>query len=176
MANRPICCIGKRKTEAEKKGRNWKSIIEIGLVPDDLADIFVMPPEKAKSKRSSINGARLITDSVSQSVVPNSPEPSTSNINVVGCSSGINSNWNNKGKSSTRSKSQRQRKTRKENTEKLNSDVIEVHLDDGICEISMLNSRLEWVGCDICERWFHYVCLPHNVQTEVDFTIVTSTE
>ena len=78
-------------------------------------------------------------------------------------------------------KAEKRRKTNtnasKKSVQDENDDeYIEVYLDDGICEVCMLNTRLEWVGCDLCTRWYHYECLPHSVQTEVDFSIVTGSD
>ena len=52
-------------------------------------------------------------------------------------------------------------------------DTIEIYLDDGIYEVCMMNTPLNWVGCDECTRWYHYERLPHSVQTHVDLSFVT---
>ena len=35
-------------------------------------------------------------------------------------------------------------------------DTFEIHLDYGICEVCMMNTPLNWVGCDQCTHWYHY--------------------
>ncbi|XP_060581287.1 uncharacterized protein LOC132737921 [Ruditapes philippinarum] len=53
------------------------------------------------------------------------------------------------------------------------------YVDDGIdCSICKLRDRGFWVGCDniICERWFHYECLPSSQQTLFDLSLVTKDE
>ena len=46
------------------------------------------------------------------------------------------------------------------------SDAEESELDDGICEEcggcyqdDDTDSRQSWMGCDTCDRWFHYGCI-----------------
>lgn len=171
---------GKQTLRSRDEIENPKSIADVGLVPKDLEDIFVMPPEKSKSKRSSIRGARVITDTSSKdSTAEDCQEPTTSTSNPVAddpIPSTSDNQSKRKRKNSKTNKDKSNKATKKSSTLQQNTNFIEVHLDDGICEICMLNSRLEWVGCDNCDRWYHYVCLPHDVQTVVDFTIVTSTE
>ncbi|XP_053380270.1 uncharacterized protein LOC128548809 [Mercenaria mercenaria] len=47
-----------------------------------------------------------------------------------------------------------------------------------ICVVCMMGDIEEynWVGCDKCDKWFHYQCLPSYVQTDVDLSLVISTE
>lgn len=135
----------------------------LALYQRDWQTFLYFPPEKSKSKRSSSKGARVITD--------NSQVPGTSSsksCNKKSTSSGSKSDKRKKPSTQTKRNSKKQKQT----TE--NNDTDEIYLDDGICDVCMLNSRLEWFGCDLCTRWYHYVCLPHSVQTEVDFSIVTS--
>ncbi|XP_060603989.1 uncharacterized protein LOC132756861 [Ruditapes philippinarum] len=53
------------------------------------------------------------------------------------------------------------------------------YVDDGIdCSICKLMDMGFLVGCDniICDRWFHYECLPSSQQTLVDLSLVTKDE
>lgn len=47
--------------------------------------------------------------------------------------------------------------------------------DKVLCQVCMVSTRpgFYWVGCDFCECWFHYECLPSIVQTDVDLSLVT---
>ncbi|XP_053392256.1 uncharacterized protein LOC128554944 [Mercenaria mercenaria] len=50
---------------------------------------------------------------------------------------------------------------------------VEEYPDDGICVVCMTNQRLEWIGCDRCDNWFHYACLNRENQVLVDLSVVT---
>jgi hypothetical protein len=47
--------------------------------------------------------------------------------------------------------------------------------DMALCVVCMMGSMEElfWVGCDTCDKWYHYECLPRHVQLDVDLSIIT---
>ncbi|XP_045186550.2 uncharacterized protein LOC123544542 [Mercenaria mercenaria] len=47
--------------------------------------------------------------------------------------------------------------------------------DTALCIVCMIGSRegYYWIGCDTCDKWYHYECLPNYVQVDVDLSLVT---
>ncbi|KAL4240345.1 hypothetical protein ACF0H5_001135 [Mactra antiquata] len=48
--------------------------------------------------------------------------------------------------------------------------------DDEVCVVCMTNRDLYWVGCDRCDAWYHYECLPSGEQTDVDLSLVCKSD
>lgn len=60
--------------------------------------------------------------------------------------------------------------------QRVDDNGIATDNDNVLCQVCMIGNRegFFWVGCDDCDRWFHYECLPGHVQVDVDLSLVTS--
>ncbi|MES9879439.1 MAG: helix-turn-helix domain-containing protein [Sedimenticola sp.] len=72
------------------------------------------------------------------------------------------------------------KKTRPDVTQERTSDPQQPQAqnpsDDVLCVICMTaREDLFWVGCDGCDAWIHYECLPSCEQTDVDVSLVCHT-
>jgi len=133
---------------------NTNILVKIGLVPEELATVFLDPPEIQKPKGNhTLKEARVVKSK-------DSHEGNT-----------------HKGKGKRKGKSV---------TPAVVGDIDQIPscaspssvvLDDteALCVVCMTNRSLTWVGCDACDAWFHYECIPHSEQVDVDFSLVTGT-
>lgn len=69
---------GKQALRSRQEIENPGTLVDIGIIPEALIDIFPAIPEKSKTKRSTCKGARLITAD-KQTDQEESLQPSTSN-------------------------------------------------------------------------------------------------
>ena len=131
------------------------TLVKLGIISEDLSSILVEPPlpkqQKTGSKRKSYASAR--------SIVTSKPVK-TKKILKDGIKIDRYTLKNDK----------------QQTTE---TEVLRTELDNrDVCIVCMVGDRPEytWVGCDRCDKWYHYECLPSNVQTDIDLSLVTSTE
>lgn len=138
----------KLRQESDGDANTRQQLVDMGIVPADLVDVFIPPPTSAcKSSRKSCTSARVITqdprpstsrvDTPMPAIIENAANPPASPLNVIA------------------------------------PDVMDEHPDDGICVVCMTNARFEWIGCDRCSNWFHYQCLSYHHQVLVDLSVVT---
>jgi hypothetical protein len=131
------------------------ALVKLGIISEDLSSILVEPPlpnkQKSASKRKTYKNARLLLHS----------EPE-------------------KKKKKTYIKNDELSLMNNDDTHLLpasdenQQDQLE---NEEVCVVCMVGDRPEysWVGCDKCDKWYHYECLPSYVQTDVDLSLVTST-
>ncbi|XP_045167512.2 uncharacterized protein LOC123530804 [Mercenaria mercenaria] len=122
-------------------------LVRVGMVPESLAEIFVEPPPIKQSKRKTYHEARVI-----ESVPPLKKQ----------CISEF------AGKKSSSSKPSHVIDSMRESSEE--------HFTDAICEVCLTSRPLFWVGCDECDAWLHYECLPNNEKIDVDLSILTKSK
>ena len=159
---------GKQRLRIRKEIEEPASLVDVGIVPKVLVDIFPSAPEKSTTtKRSTSKGARLITADTEQ--------PSTSTVNKPDASKQTSKRAKPQKENASKKRKHTKRKTSHKSDLNLQNDddTIEIYLDDGIFEVCMMNTPQNWVGCDECTRLYHYECLPHSVQTDVDLSFVT---
>ena len=183
-ANNPIKSQPVQSTSPEKPsednlcshcGADKENIlVKLGLIPASLQDILVDPPKPKENsrKRKKIEGARVITNTkiiiegsciTSRKVIKEGSEKSEKTKNNF-----------------TESKKRVGGKKKEKMGQKKSDFSIVVESDeeacytDSLCEVCMLGYRkgYTWTGCDYCNRWFHYECLPSDQQTLVDLSLV----
>jgi hypothetical protein len=140
--------------DAPVSGHVPNMLVKIGMVPESLAKVFLEPPalEPSKKRRTTYDKARVV-------------------------------------ESKHTKKSEGHLKKVKSAESQLKSTplsplpecvsgtavVADPMSDDGVCEICMTSRQLYWVGCDRCDTWYHYECLPSSEQTDVDISLVCET-
>ncbi|KAK3095358.1 hypothetical protein FSP39_013674 [Pinctada imbricata] len=119
------------------------SLVKLGLVSKELANILVEPPVPQKKERS-----KKRTHEFAEAVPSKSQEKK-------------------------QTKKQKKTETAHETEVHEEAEIADQSMDAlcEVCMSSGL-SWYFWVGCDTCTRWFHYECLPSSVQTDVDISLV----
>ncbi|CAC5388793.1 unnamed protein product [Mytilus coruscus] len=159
-------------------------LVKMGFVSADLANILVEPPKskqignEKQSKRKTLNTARVNPSISATDVTFHNTDETTvpSNDEAQPGSSGTNIIQKTVTKQGTKRKSKEcTTTTRKKKTKKCMKKSKAVIDDDNVLCIACMtnNQQFYWVGCDRCDNWVHYECLPARVQTDVDLSLIT---
>ncbi|CAC5388774.1 unnamed protein product [Mytilus coruscus] len=159
-------------------------LVKMGLVSTDLANILVEPPiskqigNKKQSKRKTLNTARVYPSISATNVTSYNTDETTvpSNDEAQPGSSGTNIIQKTVTKQVTKRKSKECTTTTRKKKAKKSMKKSKAIIDDDnvLCITCMTNNQqFYWVGCDRCDNWVHYECLPARVQTDVDLSLIT---
>ena len=149
-------------------------LVKLGLIPASLQDILVDPPKPKENsrKRKKIEGARVITNT--KIIIEGSCIPSRKVIKEGSEKSEKTKNNFTESKKRVGGKKKEKMGQKKSDFSIVVESDEEACYTDSLCEVCMLGYRkgYTWTGCDYCNRWFHYECLPSDQQTLVDLSLV----
>ena len=167
------------RQKCEGCGQSKENIlVKMGLVSAELVNILVESPSPIKptrkNKRKTLDTARVYPSTSSSSEKEQTAD-------TVAC---INETTNTDVRPSTSSMTVAPKRKRSESVSKTNKrpkrsvqrrpKVTVIDDENILCIVCLTNSpQYYWVGCDNCDKWAHYECLPAHVQTDVDLSLIT---